>query len=141
MGVGRTESMNRIFMIILVMVAFVGSNCSDSSDPSDLLNTEPINNPPIITEHNDTTTTVGATIWFKPTAYDPDGDPLEYGGFVHFTFTDIKVGTFPVYSWLDSIRVLEFKPQSYDQPGRKVTLSVIDGRGGKAHTTFYVQVN
>ena len=130
------------FLICALVVSIVaGLSCSDSDDSTNPLKPEPVNHPPVIAELGDTSTTVGSTIYFKPVAYDPDNDPLQLGGYVHFTYADLQVGTMPIYEWIDESGVLEFKPQAYDRPGREVTLSVIDGRGGKAHTTFYVYVN
>jgi hypothetical protein len=100
-----------------------------------------LNNPPVIVEHKDTSTTVGDTLRLYAEASDLDGDSLRYGGFVHVSLTDIKMGTIPEYQFIDNLRLLEFISHSYDRPSRKVTLYVEDGRGGADSTTFRVFVN
>ncbi len=99
------------------------------------------NNPPVIVDHNDTSTTVGDTLRLYAEASDIDGDSLSYGGFVHVSLSDIKNGTIPKYQFIERLRLLEFISQWYDRPSRKVTLYVVDDHGGADSTTFRVFVN
>ena len=100
-----------------------------------------INNPPVIVEHGDTSTTVGDTLLLYTGAQDPDGDQLSYDGFVHVTLTDLKNGTIPKYEFDNLKIVLEYRPSDYDRPKRKVSFIVEDNRGGADTTTFYINVN
>ena len=142
--------MKKYQFIFCVLVVAALINCGDSQDPTnptgetdtatDTIPPGPPNIPPVLFDHPDTSTTVGSTIYFWPVAYDLDDDSLTYDGFVNATWSDFKRGTVPVYRFIDEFNVLEFKPQAYDRPSRRVYLMVYDGRGGADTTRFTVNV-
>ena len=127
--------------ILLVTMSLIILFSCGSENPTGPENKKVINNPPVIVEHGDTSTTVGDTLLLYTEAQDPDGDLLSYDGFVHVTITDLKMGTIPEYEFDNLTKVLEFRPRAYDRPIRKVSFIVEDNRGGADTTTFYINVN
>ena len=121
-------------------MSFIIHFSCDSENPTAPENKKTINNPPVIVEHGDTSTTVGDTLLLYTDAQDQDGDSISYDGFVHITLTDLKLGTIPDYEFDRLTKVLIFRPRDYDRPMRKASFIVEDNRGGADTTTFYINV-
>jgi hypothetical protein len=142
------KMMRRQLIRICGLFVAVLLSCSETENPiiptdgndTDTIPSEPPNNPPVVFEHPDTSTTVGSIIYLRPIAYDIDGDSLIYDCFVNSSWSDLKRGTVPNYQFFDELKVLVFAPQWYDRPSRRVYFIVDDGRGGADTTRFTVFV-
>ena len=98
----------------------------------------PGNHAPVFAALHDTTASVGDTLWVRATAYDADGDPLQYRALV--SLAQWHPPWLPL-TWFDrSTGVFAYVPQTQDGVLLDVTFSVDDGRCGRAERQIQILI-
>ena len=120
-----------VISVVMGLALFVAS-CSDEEPVG------PENNPPVLVELSDTTTTVGSTLRLTVLATDRDGDQISYHltaliGGVHSPLPDASIDS--------GSGEFVFKATASDRPSRDFVIQARDGRGGEDATRFTVTVN
>ena len=126
----------RVFALALLFLGLVAAGgCGGGGGP-----VSPANRSPIIQAQSDTSAAVGDTLELWAVAYDADGDSLTYRLTILMRFSEIKSGYSPDANLDAKTGYFWFKPRAQDQPGRRFTFTVEDGRRGTDSTTFTVTV-
>jgi hypothetical protein len=117
--------------VVVGLTLFIAS-CSEEEPVA------PDNNPPVLVDLQDTTTTVGSTLRLTAFATDRDGDQISY----HLTVIIRGIhDPLPDASIDSSSGEFVFRPTASDRPSRDFVVRARDGHGGEDATEFTVTVN
>lgn len=99
------------------------------------------NTAPRIAAQGDTAVAVGDTLRLRASAEDDDGDALTFGVSIVISLDELEKGYFPDGGIDDVTGDFRFSPVDADRPGRDISFTVRDGRGGVDETEFHVRVD